>query len=139
MGLVASIRWSAPNVRIPPSEQDEWRATRRAGVASVSGEFTELKAAIEQAVGLVNFPASRPSYRTFLVNDTQLWVQRVPAWNAEDVATEWDVFDAGGTWQGLVNMPARIVPLDITGNRIVALWRDDDDVPHVRVYRVRSP
>lgn len=110
--------------------------TRRVGVASMSGEFAELKAAIGQAVGLVNFPASRPPYRTFLANDTHLWVQRVPAWNAEEVATEWEVFDANGTWQGLVTMPARVVPLDIAGDRIVALWRDDDDVPHVRVYRV---
>ncbi len=53
--------------------------TRRVGVASMSGEFAELRAAIDQAVGLVNFPASRPPYRTFLANDTHLWVQRVPA------------------------------------------------------------
>ena len=57
--------------------------TRRVGVASISGEFAELKAAIGQEVGLVKFPASRPPYRTFLANDTHLWVQRVPAWTAE--------------------------------------------------------
>jgi len=134
--LAASLRWSAPDVRISPSEQDDWRTDRRAGIASMSGEFAELKAAIDQAVGLVDFPASRPPYRTFLVNDTHLWVQRVPAWSAQNVATEWDVFDANGAWLGLVNMPARVVPLDIAGDRIVALWRDDNDVPHVRVYRV---
>ena len=47
------------------------------------------------------------------------------------------IFDREGRLTARAEMPARARPLAIRGDRILALWRDADDIEHVRIYPVR--
>jgi hypothetical protein len=96
----------------------------------------ELHSAGEQP-GLRRFlaalpvPPSAPAYGRLLTQpDGTLWVG--PA--EEDGA--WRVFDAGGQWLGDVVLPARFVPTQVAGDRLVGVWRDAMDVERVRVYGI---
>ena len=55
------------------------------------------------------------------------------------VPTGWRVFDRTGRWSGTVTMPARFNPMDIGSDYVLGLWRDEDDVEHVRLYRLMKP
>jgi hypothetical protein len=55
------------------------------------------------------------------------------------VPSRWDVFNDRGTWLCTVELPASFTPLDIGADYIAGLWRDDDEVEHVRVYRLSKP
>ncbi len=54
-------------------------------------------------------------------------------------ANNWWVFDAEGTLQGTLGLPPRFQPLDIGPDYILGLWRDADDVEHVRLYGLVKP
>ena len=62
-----------------------------------------------------------------------LWVQeyRVPG---DDVLPSWSVFDPEGVLLGQVALPSGFAPLDIGPDYLLGLWRDADDVEHVRMY-----
>lgn len=47
------------------------------------------------------------------------------------------IFDGEGRLTARAEMPARTRPLMIRNDRILALWRDADDIEHVRIYPVR--
>lgn len=48
----------------------------------------------------------------------------------------WAVFDPEGVWLGELQLPARFHPFQVTSDRILGVWRNDDDVPFVRVYQL---
>ena len=96
----------------------------------------------------VAFAQNLPAYSLIVVDaDRNLWVgdasvdwylgqgfSRVPAG-----AVAWRVFDRDGRWLGSVTMPSRFRPMDIGGDYVLGLWRDADDVEHVRLYRLTKP
>jgi hypothetical protein len=96
----------------------------------------------------VSFAPNLPAYAQMLVDaDRNLWVSdaaldwylaqgfsRVPAG-----PIAWRVFDRDGRWLGRVTMPPRFRPMDIGSDYILGLWRDADDVEHVRLYRLTKP
>jgi hypothetical protein len=96
----------------------------------------------------VTFARHLPAYSTVLVDaDRNLWVSestlesflsqgfsRVPS-----SSLSWRVFDPMGRWMGTVVMPARFRPMDIGSDFVLGLWRDADDVEHVRLYRLTKP
>ncbi len=51
----------------------------------------------------------------------------------------WEVFDHEGRWLCTVAIPADFTPLDIGSDHVTGVWRDADDVEHVRVYRLIKP
>ena len=52
---------------------------------------------------------------------------------------KWSVFAPDGVWLGEVGFPARFGPLDIGADYVLGLWRDADDVEHVRMYELVKP
>ncbi len=46
-------------------------------------------------------------------------------------APDWDVFDSGGRFLGVVVLPSRFEPVVFAGDRIYGIWRDDMDVERV--------
>jgi hypothetical protein len=96
----------------------------------------------------VSFAPNLPAYAQMLVDsDRNLWVSdaaldwylaqgfsRVPAG-----PVAWRVFDRDGRWLGSVTMPPRFRPMDIGSEYVLGLWRDADDVEHVRLYRLTKP
>ena len=51
----------------------------------------------------------------------------------------WDVFESQGAFLGTVLFPDRFSPLDIGEDWVLGVWRDEDDVHHVQVYRLIKP
>jgi hypothetical protein len=98
----------------------------------------------------VSFEPEMPDFVQFLAGpESSLWVQRIVApseMTQEEKESfnplqnmgspEWDVFDGAGRWMGVVRMPLHFQPIDIQGDRIYGVWRDEMDVQHVMVMRV---
>lgn len=98
------------------------------------------------------FAATFPPYSAMLVDrEGNLWVQEYGWW--EDAPdrygpvnlltppgeSRWDVFTPTGRWLGTLTMPARTRPLEIGADYVLGLWRDSDDVEHVRLHRLVKP
>jgi len=50
----------------------------------------------------------------------------------------WDVFDNGGRFLGVVEMPQRFQPVRFLGDRIYGIWRDELDVQYALVLRIEG-
>lgn len=93
----------------------------------------------------VSFARSLPAYQSMLVDsERHLWVSDATLeWflgqgfsRVLSTPTTWRVFDPSGRWLGVVTMPARFRPMDIGRDYVLGLWRDADDVEHVRLYEL---
>jgi hypothetical protein len=98
----------------------------------------ELKEQILARVRTVSYP----SQFTFLAGllpaaDGGLWAQEVgrPAEKRQRFA----VFDSAGVFLGRIQMPERFRPTAIGVSEVTGVWRDADDVEHVRVYAIDRP
>ena len=80
-------------------------------------------------------PDEFPAFSSFNVDDQGgLWIRRYD--RPGDDVPKWDVFDAEGQWLGTLTMPPGFEPLDIGSDYVLGLWRDADDVEHVRMYEL---
>lgn len=129
-----TLRWSGSVAPITPQIIDTYIA------ATVADAPSERRAAATDMLRRAPFPTSMPAYATFVVaDDGTVWVGRYLARGHGERQT-FDVLDASGATLGSVEMPARFSPSQVTRDRIIGIWRDEDDVVHVRVYRlVREP
>ena len=48
------------------------------------------------------------------------------------------VFDSTGAFLGRVTFPVKFEPRTIGSDRVAGVWKDADDVEHVRVYAIRK-
>jgi len=104
--------------------------------ATVADAPSERRAAATEMLRRAPYPRSLPAYATFLLaDDGTVWVGRYLARGYEERQT-FDVLDATGAMLGAVEMPARFSPSQVVRDRLIGLWRDEDDVVHVRVYRL---
>ncbi len=69
--------------------------------------------------------------------DGYLWVRAYDVPGHE--ANSWSVFDAEGTLLGAVELPSDLEPHDIGPDYVLGVWRDADDVEHVRMYALVKP
>jgi hypothetical protein len=51
----------------------------------------------------------------------------------------WNVLDSEGRLLGRMKLPSRFEVAEIGSDWVLGVWRDDDDVEHVRVYRIVKP
>lgn len=66
-----------------------------------------------------------------------LWVGRRDT--VQHVESALDVLDQTGRWLGTVRLPPGLDRiLEIGDSHMLALWRDDLGVPHVRVHEIRK-
>lgn len=87
------------------------------------------------AIDAVPLPDRLPAFARILADDEgNLWVQRTK-WPGY-VPTEWDVFDPEGTMRGTLAMPAGFHPTHIGGDFVLGVWKDEDNVEYVRMYRL---
>src|ERR1043166_536939 len=93
----------------------------------------QLKQRIESA----SYPATLPFVQALLADpDGNLWVQEVTSPAAE--AVRFAVVDSGGRLLGRVGLPARLKPTSIGRDVVFGVWRDADEVQHVRSYPIRK-
>ncbi len=136
--LVGSVRWSPAAVRIDPGELAAWRTSELHAISALTPGFRPVS--LDEAAQRIEFPATRPAYRTFAVSaEGDLWVERTPHWQAERAPGEWEVIESSGRWLGTVRIPAGATPLDIAGGLFLARWDDADGVTHIRLYGISRP
>jgi len=76
-----------------------------------------------------------PWYERLLYGtDGSLWVEA--ARRFEDQGRRYVVYDTAGRAIARVTFPDRVRPLQVGPAEMVGMWRDPDDVPHLRVWRV---
>lgn len=93
----------------------------------------QLTARIEQA----KYPATLPFVSSLLVDsEGHLWAQEVPL-PGNDTAT-YAVFDETGRLLGRVTMPEDFRVGSVGADAVYGVWKDADDVEHVRAYRLRK-
>lgn len=81
-----------------------------------------------------------PDYERLLIGtDGTLWQER-PRRTADE-GRRYVVYDASGTAIATVTCPERFRPYEVGPDEIIGMWRDADEVHHVRVYRLprRAP
>ncbi|MGH7460855.1 MAG: hypothetical protein ACREMA_07480 [Longimicrobiales bacterium] len=67
-------------------------------------------------------------------NDS-IWLKRGDAANIGPGGL-WRIMNPAGAWIAQVRIPANLMPLDIVGNRLLGVARDDLDVEHVVVFTI---
>ena len=94
---------------------------------------SQMATRIEQA----KYPETLSFVSGLLIDpEGNIWVHEVQPPGTE--AGTFAVLDSAGTLLGRVTMPARFRATTITGDAVYGVWRDDDDLPHVRVYPLRK-
>ena len=77
-------------------------------------------------------PGQRPAYGPILMGEAgDLWVGAYA--HPSQLSSRWDVIDSGGAWLGSVEMPEGFRPLQIGGDWILGLSRDELDVERVEL------
>jgi len=131
--LTRIVRWRAAPV--PVTDGD-----RTAYIQAMAGRARpgqgELQKRLEQMVREAPLPAQKPAYAGLLVGPRgTLWVQ---AYTAPDLTRQvpYQVFDSTGQWLGALTLPARFSARQIGDTFVLGTWKDQDDVDHVRLYRL---
>jgi hypothetical protein len=100
----------------------------------------------------LSFGDTYPAYALLREGPTgSIWVQRLrvltemPAEERDGFnpqlgfgSPDWDVFDSGGQYLGLVRMPDRFQPIRFQNDRIYGIWRDELDVQYALILRVEG-
>jgi hypothetical protein len=75
--------------------------------------------------------------RVMLGGEGSIWLERQR--HFDDEGRRFVVYDSTGRALATVRCPDRMRPYQVGPQEIIGLWRDPDDVEHVRVYRVVRP
>jgi hypothetical protein len=93
----------------------------------------QLTARIDQA----KYPATFAFFAGLLVDqDENIWAQEVSS--GADKIQRFAVIDSTGRFLGRVAMPASFRASSIGPDAVYGVWKDPDDVEHVRVYPLRK-
>src|ERR1041384_3518643 len=96
-----------------------------------------IVAQLKQRIESAPYPATLPFVQALLADpDGNLWVQE--ATSPADESARFAVVDSTGRLLGRVAMPARLKPTSIGADVVLGVWRDADEVQHVRSYPIRK-
>lgn len=134
-GLVAIHRLDRPRRVISVSELTAQRERLGQQVAQLPANVGE---AVVDAFRNAGMPTIYPAHDRVVVD------ARGATWLREDIgpqrgdkeARRWTVLDRDGRWLGFVTTPARLQVQQITRDRVIGVWRDENDVEHLQVYRL---
>jgi hypothetical protein len=111
------------------------------GPDATDARLAEVRGAVE------GYPraATRPAYSSMLIDaDSNVWVERYrwyDEWSLppDPRPTTWDVFTPAGAWVAEVVIPAGVLLLSVSHDRVFGVRVDDMDVRHVVVHRLVRP
>jgi hypothetical protein len=91
----------------------------------------------------VPYPRTLPFYSALrATSNRDLWVKRYHPWDegsrvaGQRAVTEWDVFDAEGRWSRVIEIPYSLSILDVGAEYLLGVWRDNDGVEFLHLYRL---
>ena len=117
-------------------EPQHMETLRERALAAITDD--DRRRRMEQVYRDMPLPETFPAYSGIVVSvEDYLWMREYDLPGNE--ANNWSVFDAEGTLLGTLGLPPRFRPLDIGPDYILGVWRDEDDVEHVRMYDLVKP
>jgi hypothetical protein len=95
------------------------------------------KADLERMRAAWRFATVFPFHERLVIGtDGTLWAQAPGVWPTD--AQRYLVFDNEGRAVARVQLPERVTPHVMSLDRVLGVWLDDDDVPHVQAWRLRE-
>ena len=120
------IRWAAAPRPVSARVRDAYREANRNPLPPFDAN------AWSRYLDQVPFPDEVAVYERLVVDAAEcLWVKQFPA--PDDDHSSWFVFDPDGVWLGVVEMPTELRVLEIDMEYVLAVERDQFDVPVVVV------
>jgi hypothetical protein len=96
-----------------------------------------VKAQMQTRIDQAKYPATFPFIAGLIVDPKgDLWVEEVQAPGVE--TSVFTVLDSEGVLLGQVTMPERFRAVAVGTDVVYGVWRDQDDVPHIRGYPLRK-
>lgn len=81
------------------------------------------------------YPATTPAFSQLAIDSEQnLWIRSYPAY--PESSTIWHIFSPAGRLSGRVELPASFEPRIFEDSVVTGVWTDDDEVEHLRSYRI---
>ena len=134
--LVRIIRSATPAE--PVTEEHKARRIREnlAALERMRAPSEQIKAEWAKNEENPRFAEAFPFYERLLIaTDGSLWVER--ARRTVDEGRRYTVYDSSGTAIATVRCPDRVRPYQVGPVEILGLWRDPEEVNHVRTFKVR--
>ena len=126
-------------IRRPGGRRVPTTAEKAAAVSSFGEQLLQRQDSSSPSAVLARMPVpdSLPAaYGLVIGLDNEIYVQRQGTW-ALSGASHFDVFDRSGRWLGELALPPRTRLLDAGRDNLLGVRLDENDVPHVEVYRLR--
>ncbi len=116
---------------VTPRDKDAFREK------SLEGSQGEDRVIGERMVSEMPYPRTRPAYRRFETDGAgRLWLEVYPGLDQPE--NLWIRLDSRSRIAVAVALPEGLRPLAFTASRVYGVWRDSDDVEHVRVYSLEG-
>ena len=131
-GLDLLIRKQHTHVSVTQDDIEVVRSETLARMRTDEVRRRVRQALRERPAAPATMPAFAPEIRIDEVGN--LWVQQYN--RPKDKVPRWTVFDQDGVLLGSLTFPVAFSPLDIGPDYVLGLWRDADDVEHVRMYEL---
>ena len=144
-----SFDWYGADGRLQRSVRRQWTpvpVTTAAVTAQIEEWLSEFPAGMEKrkAQARASWAAAprrevKPPYGRVLVSAAgEVWVQEYGEPGQRSRPAVYSVFDRSGPWLGQVTVAAGVELRMVGTDEILAVWRDQDEVTHVRVYPLRQ-
>ncbi len=123
------IRADHLDLRLTREHQQEYFDFERA-----SSRYAEERQSFERGFLQIEFPETIPPYQELIVDsEDHLWVMHFHP-PSHVGPTRWSVFAPEGHLLGIVEMPDGFIARQIGRDFLLGVWRDELDVPYVRMY-----
>jgi hypothetical protein len=130
----AVVRTHRLDRRVRSVSAQDRDAYRKDVVESARGDDRPV---MERLAAEVPFPATKPAYRRFEVDDTgRIWLEVYPEPGVAEAL--WIRLDPRTRRATAVQFPPRFRPMAFTTKLVYGVWRDSDDVEHVQLFALDS-
>jgi len=109
-----------------------------AQLAAVDLPNEDAKARYRAFLDLAPMPATKPAYDLVVPGaNGEWWFRNYLEPYQRTRPGRWTVFDRDGVWLTTVELPVGFEPTWIGSDRMLGVWLDSDDLPHVRLLAIR--
>ncbi|MES2125385.1 MAG: hypothetical protein V4503_11930 [Gemmatimonadota bacterium] len=132
----ASYRIDRARRAIPASDID---ALGRKQGEQITQLPPDLASPLRKVILDAGVPATLPTAYQVLVDAAgAIWLRDdVGPVLRDSIPQHWSVLSPAGAWLGGLTTPRRMDVHQVTGDRVIGVWHDENDVEYVRIYRLR--
>lgn len=129
--VVTTHRLGRTPALVTPAEKQAY------GDAGLAGSEGSQRIITERRIAEMPWPKTKPAYRRFEIDGTgRVWIEAYPG--VGQTQSEWIRLDPRARTATSVTLPDRFSAVAFTASQVFGVWRDSDDVEHVRVYSLEG-